>query len=662
MLQVLFCTLAILLCASTAMASVHPGWTNTLKPKGKPGLELILASGGKAYYPILLPAIPTPQEEKAAADLAFWFKEMSGAEFAAVREGPEHRSSGPEISIGYTEIFKRAKLPEARVHLGDEGYAICQVGPRLYLWGGRRRGPLYAVYALLEEDLGCRWYSYDYTVIPRVADLRLRPVSRHSVPLLELRDPFYYPAFDEDWSLHNRTNAVNAKLPLEWGSHASYPMLGRHVFLAHTFHDLVPKEKYWDTNPEYYEELKGKRQPTQLCLTNLDVLRIAIEKVREQIIANPGVRYVSVSQDDGWPLCECSKCGAISNAEGSKSGALLQFVNKVAEALEKDHPTVTISTLAYLDTLMPPKTIRPRRNVVIVLCTDSHAWLYPFLFAWETDRFRRALAAWHAIGARIYVWDYTVNFSHYLIPMPNMPVVTPNMRFYIKYSVKGIMLEGASHTLGSENAALRTWVWSKQMWDPSRDTRALIRDFIYGYYGSAAQPLYEYNLMLWRLWEQNHLRRHTPKTPMSDNPIMVQEVGGIRYRPDIPLFSRDFMDRSSALFEEAERLAAVDPALLQRVKLAKLPILYLKLSRALGFIDDKFYPGSLPSTGKAEYPVDQFRSMIEEVEEIRCYGSRIGAFSGRMDPSTMISKWQEILRLHGAKDREAAQQGREESK
>ena len=47
----------------------------------------------------------------------------------------------------------------AQEDLDDEGYAIAVKGGRLFLFGGKKRGPLYAAIAFMEEDLGLRWYS-----------------------------------------------------------------------------------------------------------------------------------------------------------------------------------------------------------------------------------------------------------------------------------------------------------------------------------------------------------------------------------------------------------------------------------------------------------------------------------------------------------------------
>src|SRR5439155_23480073 len=136
---------------------------------------------------------------------------------------------------------------------------------------------------------------------------------------------------------------------------------------------------------------------------------------------------ISVSQNDTFNNCQCQKCKAIDDAEGSPAATLLLFVNAVAEAIEKDSPQVRIDTLAYQYTRKPPKTIRPRHNVIVRLCSIECNFREP-LDHQSNAAFLADLTEWSKICQRLYIWDYVTDFSHYINPHPNWFVLGPNLR------------------------------------------------------------------------------------------------------------------------------------------------------------------------------------------------------------------------------------------
>ena len=548
----------------------HTRWQNSLQPKGNAGTELTLANNGKTGYRILLPSRPTTQDQKAAEELQHWLEEMTGAQLKITREGWLPKFGPRYISIGRTRSLKRAKMSLASQQLEDEGYGIAVKGKKLFLWGGRTRGPINAVFALLEEDLGCRWYTDEHVRIPRRKTLTFAPTERTYKPDLKLRDPFYFVSFNEDWSLRNRTNAPSANVREEWGGGMDYG--DRFV---HTFHALVPPANYFESHPEYFMlDAAGNRSPQQLCTTNPEVVRLVLEEVRRFLAKNPNTELVSVSKTDGGQTCLCDNCKALDDAEGTNMAALLHLVNKVAEAIEEDYPHTLVSTLAYLETVGVPKTMRPRKNVAIRLCSDTvGAWGQPFTPG-EECRFGELLKAWSEAHDKIYIWDYTVNYSHYLAPMPNMEVIASNIRFMVDNNAEGIMTQGAYQGPGCEREWMRSWVIAKLMWNPSRDLSALMRDYICGHYGQAAPAIEKYNRLL---MEQGKKFKE----------VLAHPAGGIRYGMDNPFLSKEFLDTSSEIFDRAENLAENDEVL-HRVQHARLPILYVLLARGPEFVGDEY--------------------------------------------------------------------------
>ena len=139
------------------------------------------------------------------------------------------------------------------------------------------------------------------------------------------------------------------------------------------------------------------------------------------------------------------------------------------------------------------------------------------------------------MGADICIWDYVVHFHAYPWIVPNMEVTAENFRTYAENRVGGVMLESDYSGPGSDDASLRAWVWAKQLWDSRRDTQALIKDYVYGYFGAAAEPMWKYQQLRWKLGQ----------TIRKDHKL----------RDGWSFLDRQFVDEALACFRDAEGLA-----------------------------------------------------------------------------------------------------------
>jgi hypothetical protein len=541
----------IILGINAAGASAQ--WQNALKPQGPRSEGLTVVRSGKPAAVIQCPAHPTGPERKAAEDLQHWIREMTST----------------TVAIVFGDMRPDSIAIRTDPSLGDEGYAIAGSNGRIILSGGKTRGAVNAVYALLEEDLGCRFYTNESVRLPKTDTLVISPVERRYMPRLKIRDPFYACAFDPVWSLRNRTNAPWAKVPEEYGGHIDYDGM-----FVHTAAQVVP-EKHFTEHPEYFaQHADGQRSTIQLCATHPDVVKIHIAYVQQVLEDNPHTEIVSISKNDNTAVCHCLRCAKLRESEGSDMANQLFLVNQVAEAIENEHPTVVVDTLAYLETIQVPNTVRPRGNVGIRLCNDAvGSWVHPFTPA-ERCEIAKIARAWSEVHDRMYVWDYTVNFSHYLAPMPNLDVIAANIRFWVDNHAEGVMLQGG-YQGPAEQDELKCWVAAKLLWDPSRDEQALALDFIYGHYGAAAPALAEYHRLLDRM-----------KTEHGQE--MAAPPGGIRYPMDAPFITREFVTRATELYARARELAKGDEVLTRRVERAELPILYVKCVRGPEFVGDDY--------------------------------------------------------------------------
>ena len=444
---------------------------------------MVLAENGQAKAAIVVGDEAGATERFAAEELASILKQVTGAAFEIRTDRPKE---GACVFVGR----QAAGLLDGGLKtedLGAEGILVATKDGQLILTGHAPRGTMYAVYSFLEDAVGCRWWSSKASTISQKATLKVGPLQTRYVPPLEYREVFWYDAFNGDWSARNKCNGQAHQLDEKHGGHHQY------YGFVHTFFPLIPPEKYFAEHPDWFSMISGNRkhEQAQLCLTNAEMRAELIKNLKAGLKANPAATIASVSQNDWFGSCQCEACTAIDRDEGSRAGALLRFVNAVAEDVCKEFPIVSIDTLAYQYTRKPPKVTRPGDKTIVRLCSIECSFSVPL----EHERnasFRDDIQGWSKICNRLYIWDYTTNFNHYMRPHPNLRVIGPNIRFFVNNGVKGIFEQGAYSSYGSDMAELRAWMLAKLLWNPNQDDRKLMREFLEGYYGPAAGQVEAY--------------------------------------------------------------------------------------------------------------------------------------------------------------------------
>jgi hypothetical protein len=558
--------------------------------------KLTLAAEGRTPYVITLASDAAPPEQHAAQELAQYLKEVTGAEFAIV--APEDRGDRPTIAVGPGAVHSVA--PELKLDgLGQDGMVVRTSAPHLILTGGSGavRGTLYAVYTFLEDSVGCRWWTAKVSTIPQRSPLVVPVIDTCYAPCFEYREPYSFQAFNPDWSVRNKCNGQSSKLEdAARGGRIGYRGYNGSGFV-HTFNLLIPPAEFFPKHPEWFSEINGQRQGppnrSQWCLTNPDLLAFCIERVKEILKKAPAETIVSISQNDWNCHCECAKCLEIERAEGSPSGPLLRFVNAVADAIKDEYPRAAIDTLAYTYTRKPPLLTKARPNVIIRLCSIECSFAHP-LDHERNKAFAEDLRGWEAICQRIYVWDYITDFSHYLLPFPNLRVLGPNVRFFAKNGVKGVFEQGNS-SAGGEFSELRTWVLAKLLWNPAMDEKILIQQFLDGYYGPAAPMISEYLRLLHDSVEKTDflLTCYTPSTA--------------------PYLTAELLIQAEGLFQKAEAAVQDRPDVLGRVQLAHASIQYAVLSAWPKLKNEAHVNGlAWPFGEDPQAPLKQFFKTCEE--------------------------------------------------
>lgn len=367
---------------------------------------------------------------------------------------------------------KRSIILVEKTDLNKDFISIDYKDSLITISANNKRNLYYATYDFIEKFLNVNWLSTDFTYYEDLKSINFPKNYSYYFEPPVLTRTVHSKLFYKDSVFADKLKVTNEAFP-------------RYVPSArvHTFHRFLPYEVFYDKNPEYYALRNGKRLPTQLCLTNTDVLKIVKDSVNSFFNKSPNSDVISVSQDDNTQYCQCDKCSKIDNQEGSPAGTMIHFVNAVAESF----PNKTISTLAYQYTRKPPK-VKPIENVLITLCSIECNRSVPIELGCKD--FSSDLKGWSQLTDNIRIWDYTTQFTNFLAPFPNWGTIKPNINLFVDNNAKWIFEQHSNND--SELFELRSYIMAKLLWNPNLDFQTLLNEFNNKYYGNGGKYISEY--------------------------------------------------------------------------------------------------------------------------------------------------------------------------
>lgn len=466
---------------------------------------LLLADGGKTDYVIVRGENAYITEVTASTELQSYLKQITGVEVPIVTD--DTAPTEKEIVVGKTNRETEGEFD--REELGEDGLVIKTKDKKLFLVGGEKRGTLYAVYEFLESYLGCRFYTVSIEKVPEQKTLFVSHIEENKqIPVYSFRVTSSYALSGDAISAKRKLNG-RLTYAEEYGSDQFWVIHG-----IHSFQYLVPEKEYYAEHPEYFSRKNG-----QPCLTNPEVLEIAIENARKYLEAkkdDPRYTIMPVAQNDNVDYCKCENCMALYDAEESYGAATLQFVNSVATALKDEFPNITFMTLAYHYSRNLPKTIRPAENVAVILCSIEECFSHPIgthddwvnsYDVYIKNTFEKDFEDWAAVTDNLYIWDYTINYATLSASHPNINVLLKNEQFFADHNIVGVYEENSSSNEAyPDYNELRSYLISKILWDPymsEEEYQYHINDFLENVYGKGWTYIREYFDFIHEIGEKN---------------------------------------------------------------------------------------------------------------------------------------------------------------
>ncbi|MDR1502365.1 MAG: DUF4838 domain-containing protein [Prevotella sp.] len=505
---------------------------------------------------------------------------------------PEILPAGSRIKKGDV-LIGRFQLPVNGIRIEDlneDGFALTTTDDYIRIIPGEGKGSIYGVVTLLDDYFGIHYYAENtYTIHKDKHMLMPSGIQRVDNPSFRYRQTSSYSLRDPVYKLWHRLESPGE------------------VFVGnmwvHTFNRLLPAAQYGASHPEYYAFVNGERRPgaaSQWCLTNPEVFELVASRIDSLFKANPGKPMISVSQNDSQTHCQCEACRLVDEHEGSPSGTIIHFLNKLAARF----PDKEFSTLAYLYSVPPPRHVKPLPNVNIMLCDIDCYREVPLTENKSGQSFVKDMEGWAAISDNIFVWDYGINFDNYVSPFPNFHILQPNMELFRKNKATMHFVQ-INSVKGVDFSELRAYLVAKLLWNTSANTDSIIRMFLDEYYGEPAAPyLYQYIKL-----REGALMGSRQPLWIYDTPVTHKEG----------MLNKTMIKRYKELFDKAEQAVAGNATYLDRVREARLPVMYAELEIARTEpIEDPVVLRELLNTFKtraAEYKVITLNERRNTVDE-----------------------------------------------
>ena len=433
--------------------------------------------------------------------LRAYLKQITGAELPVVASLTE---AGDRPAIVLEVVDKVPGASEKAT--GRQAYRIKTEGNRLTLTAAMPLGLHYAAYGLLEDHLGCRFYTYvrkglgyggpGHEIVPKQPTLSLDNIDDLQEPAFAQRG-FIYDLGSYPFILQNRGIGFPA-------DHASGALAAHH-----NFYDLLPpndkrtnrgqRKGLFGEHPDFYPLKKdGKRQSDWsmgLCGTNPELPKFLAEAILEHVKVMEGRSKgkfdksfpLAAAQGDGFSGCQCPACRQLVHEEQSEAAPLVLMLNRALDEIGKTDPDLQLITFAYFETLDAPKALKPHKNLWINVVSSAKSQnsagdqVGPIQDNPANRDYARALKEWPQIApGRVTTWHWVP----YRAEWPAIFYLSGIMQYW-----RDCGIYGTNPQFCGENwRNLYSWVYLKLAWNPDLDADKLIREFLDDNYGKVAAP------------------------------------------------------------------------------------------------------------------------------------------------------------------------------
>ncbi len=520
-------------------------------PSGK--LPIVL--NGNASAVIVTPSAQNPALSLAVSELRHHVQKASGVELPVITEDRVPAEPLVRIYLGATKAAAQAgldptKLPRDSYYIKTRGSSIFLVGPDddgdpLHKSFSTSVGTLFAVYQVLDEDLGVRWIwpgelgeyvPHSRSLYIKTRDVKVLPRFRFCKLRTDRKDEL----------LWMRRMRMHGEAGMKFG---------------HAFGDWGAR--YGADHPDWFEMGEdGQRHPgASMCVSSPGLHKQIVDNWRAE--QQNGVRTtINICENDLNGNCKCPTCLSWDGPEAPKprpdyyrdvhnvSRRYARFAAEVLKLARERDPNAEVTMYSYLNYVFDPGDIKLDPHIIAGYVADvffprteqDHEWV------------KRQWMGWHATGASLF---YRPNYllGGYCMPENWVHQYADEWKTFEPNGMIGTDFDSLTGQWASEGLIL--YAVGRFHAQPKMPVDKVLAEY-YSAFGPAAPQIKAY----WDYWE----RYTTEHVDVLKNAHQFW----FNYPKEVyKRFTPESFGPAEALLDQAMKAASKDPEALDRVKFLK---------------------------------------------------------------------------------------------
>lgn len=641
--------------------------------------DFVVAAHGKLRADIVLSAKPTDVERFAADELADHLAKAVGTRPEIVREGEFVAGRFPfHFFVGRTDAARAAGLADRM--LEPEERIVRQVGNGLYFLGGdievkydkiacdghtSAYGTIYAVYDLLDNEVGVKWLwaGETGTYVPKNPDLAFARIDRSGREPLTLRSMYgiSYAGGRAVFGFSNeKTQKAYAKAVQRFFLRHR---LGRrkYVRVGHSF--MKHYDQYGKEHPEWFQmfpdgtrgtftDRPGLGRDLTMCVSNPELVK---QIVKDNLsVLKSDFPLVNICENDTPGMCACPNCRAWDSKDprfemndywqnrdpeaklhfgrfgriadcrwgessvkpfspypASVSDRYAKFYNAVLKEARKVNPKARVISYAYANYVEGPTETKVDPGVIIDV-VPRHYFPYD---QEEMDFFRKCWMGWRKAGAKDLGYRPNFLLAGQGFPLDSGRGICEDFAFAFTNGMVGCCFD--SYQGNNSVHAMQDYALMRSMREPTRGYAKARADMLQAF-GKAAKEIdryFDYVEAYGRKWTLKSFRDvcHRNLTPQGI------PGGGFNRCTYIAgdFYTDAFFDDVYAIFDAAEKAASGDAEVLARIDYLRKGIRASDLARRTRIAQKSGDKAAFAAAFKA---MNDYRAQVE--------GDFIADFSG----------------------------------